>query len=137
MIPFVGNRRRVWLLAAGVAVLALGQCGGAFAMFTDSTTAGPGSFQTGTLPIPAGLAVSNGGCSGSPTQTNVASSWTGSSALDASGNYLVAGYSVLRSPSSSGPYSSAALPRRRTRTPARPVQRPRLPSLPRVVGATP
>jgi YVTN family beta-propeller protein len=107
MIPFVGNRRRAWLLAAGVAVLALGQCGGAFAMFTDSTTAGPGSFQTGTLPIPAGLAVSNGGCSGSPTQTNVASSWTGSSALDASGNYLVAGYSVLRSPSSSGPYSSA------------------------------
>jgi YVTN family beta-propeller protein len=107
MIPLVGNRRRAWLLAAGVAVLALGQCGGAFAMFTDSTTAGPGSFQTGTLPIPAGLAVSNGGCSGGTAQTNVTSSWTGSSALDASGNYLVAGYSVLRSPSSSGPYSSA------------------------------
>ena len=107
MIPLVGNRRRAWLLAAGVAVLALGQCGGAFAMFTDSTTAGPGSFQTGTLPIPAGLAVSNGGCSGGTAQTNVTSSWTGSSALDGSGNYLVVGYSVLRSASSSGPYSSA------------------------------
>jgi DNA-binding beta-propeller fold protein YncE len=107
MIPLLGSRRKALLLATGVAVLALGQCGGAFAMFTDTTTAGPGSFQTGTLPIPSGLAVSNGGCSGSPTQTNVTSSWTGSSALDASGNYLVAGYSVLRSPSSSGPYISA------------------------------
>jgi YVTN family beta-propeller protein len=76
-------------------------------MFTDSTTAGPGSFQTGTLPTPGGLAVSNGGCSGGAAQTNVTSSWTGSSALDGSGNYLVGGYSVLRSASSSGPYSSA------------------------------
>jgi YVTN family beta-propeller protein len=107
MIPLLGNRRRAWLLGAGVAVLALGQCGGAFAMFTDSTTAGPGSFQTGTLPTPAGLAASNGDCSGGAAQTNVATTWTGSAALDASGNYLVGGYSLLRSASSSGPYSSA------------------------------
>lgn len=90
-----------------MAVLALGQCGGAFALFTDSATAGPGSFQTGTLPTPGGLAVSNGGCSGGAAQTNVTGSWTGSSALDGSGHYLVGGYSVLRSASSSGPYSSA------------------------------
>jgi YVTN family beta-propeller protein len=107
MIPLVGNRRRAWLLAAGVAVLALGQFGGAFAMFTDSATAGPGSFQTGTLPTPGGLALSNGGCSGGAGQTNVTSTWTGSSTLDASGDYLVGGYDVLRSASSSGPYSSA------------------------------
>ncbi len=107
MIPLLANRRRALLLGAGVAVLALGECGVAFAMFTNSTTAGPGSFQTGTLPTPVGLAVGNGGCSGGAAQTNVTSSWTGSSALDGSGNYLVGGYSVLRSASSSGPYSSA------------------------------
>jgi predicted ribosomally synthesized peptide with SipW-like signal peptide len=108
MIPLIGNRRRAWLLAAGVAVLALGQSGGAFAMFTDSTTAGPGSFQTGTLPTPG--PASRSAMAVAPAaraQTNVTSSWTGSSALDASGNYLVGGYSVLRSASSSGPYSSA------------------------------
>jgi YVTN family beta-propeller protein len=107
MIPLVGNPRRAWLLGAAVAVLALGESGAAFAMFTNSTTAGPGSFQTGTLPTPGGLALGNGGCSGGAGQTNVVSTWTGSSALDASGNYLVAGYDVLRSASSSGPYSSA------------------------------
>jgi YVTN family beta-propeller protein len=101
MIPLIGNRRRAWLLGAGVVVLALGESGVAFAMFTDSTTAGPGSFQTGTLPTPGGLAVSNGGCSGGAAQTDVTSSWAGSSALDGGGNYLVGGYS------SSGPYSSA------------------------------
>jgi len=107
MIPLLGSRRKALLLGAGVAVLALGECGVAFAMFTDSTTAGPGSFQTGTLPTPGGLAVSNGGCAGGAEQTNVTSSWTGSPALDGSGNYLVAGYSVLRSAGSSGPYSTA------------------------------
>jgi YVTN family beta-propeller protein len=107
MIPLVGNPRRAWLLGAAVAVLALGESGAAFAMFTVSTTAGSGSFQTGTLPTPGGLAVSNGGCSGGTGQSTVTSSWNASSALDASGNYLVSGYDVLRSASSSGPYSSA------------------------------
>ena len=107
MIPLVGNPRRAWLLGAAVAVLALGESGAAFAMFTVSTTAGPGSFQTGSLPTPGGLAVSNGGCSGGTGQSTVTSSWNASSAPDASGNYLVSGYDVLRSASSSGPYSSA------------------------------
>ncbi|MGD1052321.1 MAG: YncE family protein [Candidatus Dormibacteria bacterium] len=106
-MPLVGNPRRAWLLGAAVAVLALGESGAAFAMFTESAMAGPGSFQTGTLPTPGGLALANGGCSGGAGETNVATTWTGSSTLDASGNYLVAGYDVLRSASSSGPYSSA------------------------------
>jgi DNA-binding beta-propeller fold protein YncE len=89
-----------------VAVLALGESGAAFAMFTDSATAGPGSFQTGSLPTPGGLAVSNGGCSGGAAQTNVTATWSGSSALDGSGNYLVGSYGVLRSTASSGPYTS-------------------------------
>lgn len=107
MIPARGGRRRWWLLCACLAVLVLGECGGTFEMFSDSATAGPGSLQTATLQAPGGLSVSNGGCSGGSGQTNVTSSWNASSALDAGGNYLVNGYSVLRSASSSGPYSTA------------------------------
>ena len=103
----LGGRRRWWLLSACLAVLVLGECGGTFETFSNSATAGPGSLQTATLPAPGGLSVSNGGCSGGSGQTNVTSSWDASSALDAGGNYLVNGYSVLRSASSSGPYSTA------------------------------
>lgn len=106
MMPALGGWRRWWLLSACVVVLVLGECGGTFEMFTDSATAGPGSFQAATLQAPGGLTVRNGGCSGETGQTNVTGSWNGSSALDASGNYLVSGYNVLRSASSSGPYSS-------------------------------
>src|ERR1019366_10167698 len=38
------NRRKIWIPAAVLALAAAGQCGVAYAMFTDSVTAGPGSF---------------------------------------------------------------------------------------------
>jgi YVTN family beta-propeller protein len=101
------NRRKIWIPAAVLALAAAGQCGVAYAMFTDSVTAGPGSFQTATLAAPAGLSTGNGGCTTTATQqSNVTSSWTGSATRDAGGNYLVGGYTVLRSTTLGGTYTS-------------------------------
>ena len=107
MMSALLGHRSWWLLSACVTVLVLGECGGTFELFSDSATAGPGSLQTATLQAPGGLSASNGGCSGGTGQTDVTTSWNASSTLDAGGNYLVSGYNLLRSSSSSGPYGSA------------------------------
>src|SRR5205807_2354433 len=55
---------------------------------------------------PAGLATANGGCAGGNEKTNVSATWTASAELDANGSPLINGYTVLRSISSGGSYSS-------------------------------
>src|ERR1019366_5452613 len=102
------KRRTLWIPAAVLAVVAAGQCGVAYALFTDPVTSGSATLQTAILPAPTVNPPTNAGCTASaPQQTNVANSWSGSAALDAAGNYLVSGYNILRSTSSAGAYSSA------------------------------
>ena len=69
-------------------------------------TAGPQALTAATLATPTGLATANGGCAGGSEQTNVSATWTASAELDANGNALINGYTVLRSTSSAGSYSS-------------------------------
>src|SRR5438105_10030453 len=74
--------------------------------FLNPLTAGKQALASATLTTPAGLATANGGCAGGSEKTNVAVTWTASAELDANGNPLINGYTVLRSISSGGSYSS-------------------------------
>ncbi len=65
-----------------------------------------GELGSATLSTPTGFAVANGGCAGGNEKTNVSATWSASAELDADGNNLINGYSVLRSTSSAGSYSS-------------------------------
>ena len=76
------------------------------ASFANLLVAGPQALSAATLATPVGLATANGGCAGGNEKTNVSASWTASAELDANGNPLVNGYTVLRSTSSGGSYSS-------------------------------
>jgi YVTN family beta-propeller protein len=76
------------------------------ASFLSGMTAGPQALTAATLATPTGLGMANGGCAGGTGQTNVSVSWTGSALLDANGNFLISGYTVLRSTTSAGAYAS-------------------------------
>lgn len=74
--------------------------------FLDPLKAGPQALTSATLTTPAGLATADAGCAGGIEKTNVAATWTASEELDANGNPLINGYTVLRSISSGGSYSA-------------------------------
>jgi YVTN family beta-propeller protein len=76
------------------------------ASFVNLTSAGPSALVAAKLATPVGLATANGGCAGGSTQTNVAATWTASAERDANGQPLIDGYTLLRSTSSAGSYSS-------------------------------
>ncbi|MGD0834845.1 MAG: YncE family protein [Candidatus Dormibacteria bacterium] len=109
MTPRRVTRHAVLVPVAVLALVALGQCGVAYAMFTDLTSAGPMTFQTATLTAPSGVTFANG-CSGGTGQTNVTASWTGPATKDASNGYLVTGMREERSTSAAGTYSATGTP---------------------------
>jgi YVTN family beta-propeller protein len=107
-----GTRRlartvRLHLLALlAVACLELTILSTSLASFSNSPTAGPATLTAAKLAAPAGLATANGGCAGGSEKTNVSATWTASAELDANGSPLINAYTVLRSTSSAGSYSS-------------------------------
>lgn len=84
--------------------------GAASAQFSDALFGGPMTLTTTVLSTPVGLVAGVGPCvSTQPIQSNITASWTGSSIMDNyAGNYMIQGYSLLRSGSSTGTYSQAA-----------------------------
>ncbi len=108
-MPRRATRHAMLIPVAVLALVALAQCGVAYAMFTDNISAGPMAFQTATLTAPTGVTFANG-CSGGTGQTNVTSSWTGPATKDASNGYLVTGMSEERSTSAAGTYGAAGTP---------------------------
>ena len=93
-----------------VALALLASNGTAWALSSDRVAGGPEAVVSGALSAtPAAPTVQNGGCSGSNQQTNTAVSWsdTQSGTADASGGYLVSGYTVSRSSTSGGTYAAA------------------------------
>ncbi|HEY2142259.1 MAG TPA: hypothetical protein VGG98_09395 [Solirubrobacteraceae bacterium] len=80
--------------------------GTALASFAGTKTAGSEALKSAKLVTPIGLASANGGCAGGSGQTNVSATWTASAELDANGASLVNGYTLLRSTTSGGSYSS-------------------------------
>jgi YVTN family beta-propeller protein len=76
------------------------------ASFLNMPTAGPEPLTAATLATPTGLGTANGGCAGGSGQTNVSATWTGSALVDANANFLINGYTVLRSTTSGGAYAS-------------------------------
>lgn len=93
--------------ALGIAVvLQLSLLGTALASFSGTKTAGPQALKSAKLATPTGLATANGGCAGGNGQTNVSATWTPSAEVDANGAALVNGYTLLRSTTSGGSYSS-------------------------------
>jgi YVTN family beta-propeller protein len=106
--------RAAWWWAAPLAAavfLPFAVTGGVFALGTDLEAAGPEQFVTAALnPPPSAPLATNGGCTASSTTTdNVNLSWTDSqsAATDASGGYVVSGYSVGRATSQAGAYAAA------------------------------
>ena len=92
-------RSRVAARAGGIAaVLVAGTTATAFAAFNNTVTGGPMSVTTAALTAPTALSASNP-CS-SATTISSSLSWTASTATATSG------YSILRSTSSGGPFSS-------------------------------
>jgi len=84
--------------------------GSTWALLDDSASGGPEQVISAALnPAPTALATVNGGCAGSPQQTNVAMSWTDaqSSIAGAGGGSLVSGYTVAQASAVGGPYVSA------------------------------
>ncbi len=105
--PAGARKRTVFTAALLIAVaVQLATLNPSLAGFMGAPTAGPETLTAATLPAPTGLATANGGCSGGNEKTNVAATWSASSELDANGNALINGYTVLRSTSSGGSYSS-------------------------------
>jgi len=80
--------------------------GTALASFAGTKTVKTGALVAAKLVTPTGLATANGGCAGGSGQTNVSATWTASVELDANGNALINGYTLLRSTASAGAYSS-------------------------------
>jgi YVTN family beta-propeller protein len=80
-----------------------------FALLTDAAAGGPEQIATAALsPAPIAVAATNSGCTGTALRTNVGLSWSDSQSAipGAGGGSLISGYSVERSASSSGPFSS-------------------------------
>jgi YVTN family beta-propeller protein len=113
MISRAGARKRAGIFTAGsLIVLAtlFATASASFAGFVRALTAGPATLSAATLAAPAGFATANGGCAGGNEMTNVSTTWTPSAELDANGSALISGYTVLRSTSSGGSYSSVGTP---------------------------
>lgn len=96
------------LVLATAACMDLTTLSTSLASFRSAPTAGPSTLAAATLAAPKGLATANGGCAGGSEKTNVSATWTASPAgeLDADGNPLINGYTLLLSTSSAGAYSS-------------------------------
>lgn len=108
MALLAGARRRVGVFSAALLIavgLQLDALAPSLASFLGTKTAGPGALKTAKLATPTGLETANGGCAGDNGQTNVSVAWTGSALVDANGNILINGYTVLRSTSSAGTYT--------------------------------
>lgn len=103
--PF-GRARLGFGLLSIVGLAVVGNPQPAAAQFSYTVTAGPQADQTASLATPSGLATSTPDCDSSTYNTAVPLSWTGSSALDADGNYVVGYYGVFRS-TNGGAYSLA------------------------------
>ena len=104
---WVRRHARVFTIALGMATaVELTTLSTSLASFSNVPTAGPQALTAATLASPAGLATANGGCAGGNEKTNASATWTASAELDANGNPLINGYTVLRSTSSGGSYSS-------------------------------
>jgi YVTN family beta-propeller protein len=99
-----GRALTVALVAA--AVVELTPLSSSLASFTGAFTAGPATLTAAKLSAPVGLAAANGGCAGGREKTNVSATWTPSAERDANGKALINGYTLLRSTSSGGSYSS-------------------------------
>jgi hypothetical protein len=88
---------RFGLAFAGVAGLFMaGTAQPAAALFIYTLSAGPQSLQAAIIPAPTGLSGPGEGVCSSGEQERVTITWTGSTATDANGNYLVRYYGVLR-----------------------------------------
>jgi YVTN family beta-propeller protein len=109
MFGLPGARKRAGILTATLLIAAavqLTSLSTSLASFLTTGTAGPEALKAPTLVAPAGLATANGGCAGGNEKTNVSTSWNASAEKDANGNPLINGYTVQRSTSSGGSYSS-------------------------------
>jgi YVTN family beta-propeller protein len=94
----------VLCLALALQITVLGT---ALASFAGTKTAGPQPSKSAKLVTPLGLATTNGGCAGGNEKSNVSATWTASGAEpDANGNPMINGYTLLRSTTSGGSYSS-------------------------------
>jgi YVTN family beta-propeller protein len=80
--------------------------GTALASFAGTKTVKTTALTAAKLATPTGLETANGGCAGGNGQTNVFMEWTESALVDANGNALINGYTLLRSTTSGGSYSS-------------------------------
>jgi YVTN family beta-propeller protein len=98
-----GHSIGILLVVVAVQIVVLGT---ALASFAGLKTAGPQALKSAKLVTPTGLATASGGCAGGNGQTNVSATWTASAEVDANGNALVNGYTLLRSIASAGAYSS-------------------------------
>jgi YVTN family beta-propeller protein len=88
-------------------VLQITVLGTALAGFAGTKTVKTTPLTAAKLATPAGLASANGGCAGGNEKTNVSATWTASAAEpDANGNPMINGYTLLRSTTSGGSYSS-------------------------------
>ena len=95
---------RALLIGAAVLLVILDP---ALASFLRTLSAGPQPLTAAALATPTGLASANGGCAGGSGQTNVSTTWTASAELDANGNPLINGYTLLRSTTgATGSYGS-------------------------------
>jgi YVTN family beta-propeller protein len=109
MFGLAGARKRAGIVTAALIIattVELASLSTSFASFLGIGTAGPAILKAATLASPAGLAAANGGCAGGNEKTNVAATWNASAEKDANGNPLINAYTVLRSTSSAGIYSS-------------------------------
>jgi YVTN family beta-propeller protein len=88
------------------AIVELTPLSSSLASFTAALTAGPATLTAAKLSAPVGLATANGGCAGGNEKTNVSAIWSASAERDANGKALINGYTLLRSTSSAGTYSS-------------------------------
>jgi YVTN family beta-propeller protein len=109
MLRLAGARRRAGILTVTLTIataMELTSLSTSFASFLGTGTAGPAALKAASLASPVGLATANGGCAGGNEKSNVAASWTASAEKDANGNALINGYTLLRSTSAAGAYSS-------------------------------
>ena len=108
-------RRRIEAFMAALLLALVAQfttLDSAIASFAALLGAGPQALRAATLATPVGVASANGGCAGGNEKTNVSVTWSASAEVDADGSQLVNGYTVLRSTSSGGSYSSVGDHRR-------------------------
>jgi YVTN family beta-propeller protein len=99
-------------LAVAVSLLALTilRAGPAWAALSETAIGGPGVIQMAALSAsPSPFTIVNAGCGASAQQTQLNANWSDSQSpfLDASGSDLVAGYTLSRATSSTGPFGTA------------------------------